>query len=163
MNTYMKKLLHLYAQCGNSSVGRASASQAEGRGFEPRFPLKSRPDDAKASSFFCAMTDRCMPSLHKGWNGAKNCAQHNGLLLEAPAASGTGMPEAKPRFPIQTRPFPYNLSGKNISKNSSAKHLPYQPPICALDEVLFWKVQQFCCTFHIDILCMPCRALFYGR
>ena len=25
---------------GNSSVGRALASQAEGRGFEPRFPLK---------------------------------------------------------------------------------------------------------------------------
>ena len=25
--------------CGNSSVGRASASQAEGREFEPRFPL----------------------------------------------------------------------------------------------------------------------------
>ena len=25
---------------GNSSVGRASASQAEGRGFEPRFPLQ---------------------------------------------------------------------------------------------------------------------------
>jgi hypothetical protein len=25
--------------CGSSSVGRASASQAEGRGFESRFPL----------------------------------------------------------------------------------------------------------------------------
>ena len=25
--------------CGNSSVGRALASQAEGRGFEPRLPL----------------------------------------------------------------------------------------------------------------------------
>ena len=25
--------------CGSSSVGRASAFQAEGRGFEPRFPL----------------------------------------------------------------------------------------------------------------------------
>ena len=25
--------------CGNSSVGRASAFQAEGRGFESRFPL----------------------------------------------------------------------------------------------------------------------------
>lgn len=29
--------------CGSSSVGRASASQAEGRGFESRLPL-----------FFCA-------------------------------------------------------------------------------------------------------------
>ena len=26
-------------RCGSSSVGRASASQAEGRGFEPRLPL----------------------------------------------------------------------------------------------------------------------------
>ena len=26
--------------CGSSSVGRASASQAEGRGFESRFPLE---------------------------------------------------------------------------------------------------------------------------
>ena len=28
------------SKCGSSSVGRASASQAEGRGFEPRLPLK---------------------------------------------------------------------------------------------------------------------------
>lgn len=28
--------------CGNSSVGRALASQAEGRGFESRFPLKKK-------------------------------------------------------------------------------------------------------------------------
>ena len=30
--------LHTF-KCGNSSVGRALASQAEGRGFEPRLPL----------------------------------------------------------------------------------------------------------------------------
>ena len=29
----------MHTQCGNSSVGRASASQAEGREFEPRLPL----------------------------------------------------------------------------------------------------------------------------
>ena len=29
-----------FVKCGNSSVGRASASQAEGREFESRFPLK---------------------------------------------------------------------------------------------------------------------------
>jgi hypothetical protein len=29
----------LWFKGGNSSVGRASAFQAEGRGFEPRFPL----------------------------------------------------------------------------------------------------------------------------
>lgn len=27
-------------RCGNSSVGRALASQAEGHGFEPRLPLR---------------------------------------------------------------------------------------------------------------------------
>ena len=32
--------LHLIS-CGSSSVGRALASQAEGRGFEPRLPLFS--------------------------------------------------------------------------------------------------------------------------
>ena len=31
-------------QRGTSSVGRASASQAEGRGFEPRVPLRDRSD-----------------------------------------------------------------------------------------------------------------------
>ncbi len=44
---YLKKNLGAYYifcislrnVCGNSSVGRASASQAEGRGFESRFPL----------------------------------------------------------------------------------------------------------------------------
>ena len=31
--------VHLPPHCGSSSVGRASAFQAEGRGFEPRLPL----------------------------------------------------------------------------------------------------------------------------
>ncbi len=31
--------LHLQFKSGNSSIGRASAFQAEGREFEPRFPL----------------------------------------------------------------------------------------------------------------------------
>ena len=31
-----------YYVCGSSSVGRASASQAEGRGFESRFPLNEK-------------------------------------------------------------------------------------------------------------------------
>ena len=33
---------HYKEECGNSSVGRASAFQAEGREFESRFPLKSQ-------------------------------------------------------------------------------------------------------------------------
>lgn len=32
-------LIPTVSVCGNSSVGRASASQAEGREFEPRLPL----------------------------------------------------------------------------------------------------------------------------
>ena len=39
---YKGLLLKIDAVCGSSSVGRASASQAEGRGFEPRLPLKKR-------------------------------------------------------------------------------------------------------------------------
>ena len=31
--------IYYLLQCGSSSVGRASASQAEGREFEPRLPL----------------------------------------------------------------------------------------------------------------------------
>ena len=33
---------YLWRSCGSSSVGRASASQAEGRGFEPRLPLAGK-------------------------------------------------------------------------------------------------------------------------
>ena len=35
-------MLNFAAQCDSSSVGRASASQAEGRGFEPRLSLPSK-------------------------------------------------------------------------------------------------------------------------
>ncbi len=43
----MQKLVSAEAKprcrfCGNSSVDRALAFQAGGRGFEPRFPLKAR-------------------------------------------------------------------------------------------------------------------------
>jgi adenine-specific DNA-methyltransferase len=38
MKSSVKKPI-LYDECGSSSVGRALASQAEGRGFEPRLPL----------------------------------------------------------------------------------------------------------------------------
>ncbi len=37
---YYKSFINLQKECGNSSVGRASASQAEGRGFETHLPLK---------------------------------------------------------------------------------------------------------------------------
>lgn len=42
-------------KCGSSSVGRASASQAEGHGFESRFPLqrKSFPRKGMLLFFFC--------------------------------------------------------------------------------------------------------------
>ena len=39
-SNYLKiKVYICKPNCGNSSVGRASASQAEGREFEPRLPL----------------------------------------------------------------------------------------------------------------------------
>ena len=50
------KFVYLHCKCGSSSVGRASASQAEGRGFESRFPLES-PGACKifAGTFFIDM------------------------------------------------------------------------------------------------------------
>ena len=41
MNVDMKIFIPLPSKCGCSSVGRAKASQALGRGFEPRHPLKT--------------------------------------------------------------------------------------------------------------------------
>ena len=138
-------------------------------GSNPVFRSKPQQDEAsQCDAFFCTRTswDVHIPrwkSIKKA-RAASAALPHPATSFEsAPAASGTGMPEDKPRLPIQTRPFPYNLSGKNISKNSSAKHLPCQFLLCALDEVLFWKVQQFCCTFQINILYMPCRAHSVGR
>ena len=37
--------------CGNSSVDRALAFQAGGRGFEPRFPLKARCNSSVVEHF----------------------------------------------------------------------------------------------------------------
>ena len=45
------------------------------------------------------MTDRCkFICIRDGVVQKKVVRKHNGLLLEAPAASGTGMPEAKSRL-----------------------------------------------------------------
>ncbi len=41
---------------GSSSVGRASASQAEGRGFDPRLPLKELSTKALKSEFDARFT-----------------------------------------------------------------------------------------------------------
>lgn len=38
-SSIFRKFVGIMSARGNSSVGRASASQAEGGGFEPRFPL----------------------------------------------------------------------------------------------------------------------------
>ena len=40
----LKYCLNLHRKRGNSSVGRASASQAEGHEFEPRLPLQTLKD-----------------------------------------------------------------------------------------------------------------------
>ena len=39
-------------KCGNSSVDRALAFQAEGRGFESRFPLTRKPVEIFRPAFF---------------------------------------------------------------------------------------------------------------
>ena len=50
------KWLSLRCRCDNSSVGRALASQAEGRGFEPRLSLRSRRDAVSIPFFICNAT-----------------------------------------------------------------------------------------------------------
>ena len=51
------------AQCGSSSVGRASASQAEGHGFESRLPLhlKIKQLQFKVAAFFVILNLNYMP------------------------------------------------------------------------------------------------------
>ena len=53
-------------QCGNSSVGRASASQAEGREFESRFPLKQK--KAARASFLYETIPRNVSELLQNGN-----------------------------------------------------------------------------------------------
>jgi hypothetical protein len=44
----------IHADCGRSSVGRASASQAEGREFEPRRPLRCCRPESRSEQVTCA-------------------------------------------------------------------------------------------------------------
>ena len=77
--------------CGNSSVGRASASQAEGRGFESRFPLKRTPE-MRASQQRCLFLCVASPGslltgrkTHKKNHGQQSCpALILPILLKAP-------------------------------------------------------------------------------
>ena len=52
--------------CGNSSVGRASASQAEGRGFESRFPLHflNYPPTCQSDESRCGI-ELCRPGVEQ--------------------------------------------------------------------------------------------------
>ena len=77
--------------CGNSSVGRASASQAEGRGFESRFPLKRTPEMRASQQrclFLCvASPGSLLPGrkTHKKKQGQQSCpALILHILLKAP-------------------------------------------------------------------------------
>src|SRR5690606_17164242 len=45
---------------GSSSVGRASASQAEGRGFESRLPLSRRASAVKVTAPWCNWQHACL-------------------------------------------------------------------------------------------------------
>ena len=50
-----KSIYGLRKRCGNSSVGRASASQAESRGFESRLPLIKCGRRDVSFAFFCVI------------------------------------------------------------------------------------------------------------
>ena len=56
----------LRSERGRSPVGRASASQAEGRGFEPRRPLQRRPRSGGVFSFRTAGGR----VFNRGWTGS---------------------------------------------------------------------------------------------
>ena len=67
-----------HLNCGSSSVDRALAFQAEGRGFEPRLPL-SRRGFFSESSFFC-FHDSCCPNSQNTPNAKVSCIELPGVL-----------------------------------------------------------------------------------
>ncbi len=68
---------YIPAPRGNSSVGRASASQAEGRGFESRFPLQA-PRQPAGRPCIGRLAQRFRASgLHPEGRGFKSLAAHN--------------------------------------------------------------------------------------
>ena len=127
--------------CGNSSVGRASASQAEGRGFESRFPLK-KTDDAN-HPFFLYPGHRCkLACKRKDRVQKKGMRQHSQFFESAPAASGKGMhspqgehnpagvegmAEPQSRFPLKLL-TPQPLSHEPVVDNISIVTFIYQFP-----------------------------------
>ena len=77
--------------CGNSSVGRASASQAEGRGFDSRFPLnQGRRCSQNIYGFVVPIKYRARSNFY--WNYKTSWSKGPSALVEsAPLAKGTGM------------------------------------------------------------------------
>lgn len=58
---FQNAFVERHKQCGNSSVGRALASQAGGREFEPRLPLFRKSSSyIKGNCFFCAHIENIM-------------------------------------------------------------------------------------------------------
>ena len=99
----------LAARSGNSSVGRASAFQAEGRGVEPRFPLHRLGDENGKANGSGAHVAHSVEHLH-----GKQAVSSSSLLV----GSTTSCPNhANPRR--RRRPGRAALAGREPSTGGS--------------------------------------------
>ena len=101
------------AECECSSVGRASASQAEGRGFEPRYSL------GIDSTFYCRDAKFCVST----------CFIASLPFYGIPAFVGhaTGVPHSGQNFPVTSVPHFghfFGASSAGIGVPHSGQNLP---------------------------------------
>ena len=80
------------ADCGSSSVGRARASQARGRGFEPRLPLRKdkRSGDARPQ-FYCACRSSCCGGRSRPARDGLPHSRARRTMNEGPVPIDTGV------------------------------------------------------------------------
>ncbi len=149
--------------CGNSSVGRASASQAEGRGFESRFPLKRIPAMRASQQrclFLCvAPPGSLLPGrkTHKKNRGSK-AALPSFCISFCKRPRGEREGNAQPAGRAQSRQREGNAGGQiprmrgmrsppslHLSQNCAANglelhKLAFIDELCAINDISLHKV-----------------------
>lgn len=84
--------------CGNSSVGRALASQAEGRGFESRLPLWKRwcvKIDTPSSIIIKLLWEACVPSFcSRTHNAIRFCRKAGHIWEQNSGVQNLSLPSA---------------------------------------------------------------------
>ena len=114
----------MQAYCECSSVGRASASQAEGRGFEPRYSLKACRDAVVTSLHVLKGYATGVP--HSGQNLPVTSAPQFVQCL-GPSSVGRGVPHSGQNFPVLSVPhFGHFLAffGAGAGVPHSGQNLP---------------------------------------